>query len=122
MPTPPPFDRGSTTSINGDKTPGAVAAAAEPSISDDDVLTIIEKFSFLLGTLDFDEAQAHIENHKLVTSHLTNSGDKILQQLLLSISQISQAELAYFTLGFFTTKFSFRKDPNQTSNMYLKIR
>jgi hypothetical protein len=116
MPTPPPFDLGSSTSING------VVSDANRYISDDDVQTIVEKFCFLLGKLDFDEAISHIESHKLVTGHFSHPGDKIWQQLLLAISQISQAELSYFTLGFFSTKFSFRKDPNQTRDLFTKIR
>ena len=119
MPTPPPLDQGSTTSINS---PPQSAPNSDRCITDEDVQTIVEKFCFLLGKLEFDEAQAHIETHKLVNGHFSHPGDKVWQQLLLAIAQVSQAEMMYFTLGFFAPKFSFRKDPNQTRDLYTKIR
>lgn len=113
MPTPPPEKPSSASSTLSSDT---------RFISDEDVLTIIEKFCYYLSQLKFDEAQSHIESHKLITMTLPHSGDKIWQQIMTTVAQLAPAEQSYFTLSFFTTKFSFTKTHSSPKELYTKIR
>uniref|UniRef100_A0AC34RS58 Uncharacterized protein n=1 Tax=Panagrolaimus sp. JU765 TaxID=591449 RepID=A0AC34RS58_9BILA len=91
-------------------------------ISDDDVKSIVEKFCSLISCLEFDEAQKLIETSKMVTNTMIQSGDRIWQQILVNIAQLAAAEQSYFTLSFFSTKFSFTKNHNAPREHYNKIR
>ncbi|KAE9550972.1 hypothetical protein FO519_005809 [Halicephalobus sp. NKZ332] len=113
MPTPPPEKASSASStLSGDSR----------FISEEDVLTIVEKFCYFLSQLKFDEAQTHIESHKLVVTVLPHAADKIWQQIMVTVAQLASAEQSYFTLSFFTTKFSFTKNNNNLKELYTRIR
>jgi hypothetical protein len=87
----------------------------------EDIETVLEKYSYFLSQLQFEKAREYVEERRVYALRHVTPWDKKWITVMTALSQVAVNECAYFSLSFFTAKFSFRKE-SHLKDIYNHIR